>query len=125
MDWDLDPRWVMWKAVLLKVVWVPDEVVAPLEVVKLVPPLELLLVCWGYSDPEHFNFESVVAVVARVRFVSVVEMCFCARCGNHIDRIFFNCHTTRKEVSLEGSLSFQLCLQCPAVNNLLWLFLGK
>ena len=77
MDWDLDPRWVMWKAVLLKVVWVPDEVVAPLEVVKLVPPLELLLVSWGYYDPENFHFESVSAVVARVIFVSVVEMCFC------------------------------------------------
>ena len=81
MDLDLDSSWVVWKAVVLEVVWVPSEVVAPSDVAKLVPPSELLLVCWGYSDPENFHFESVAAVVARVRFVSVVEMCFCARCG--------------------------------------------
>ena len=74
MDLDLDSSCVVWKAVVLEVVWVPDEVVALSLITKLVPPQELLLVCWGYSDPEHFHFESVAAVVARVIFVSVVEM---------------------------------------------------
>ena len=32
MDLDLNPRWVMWKAVVLGVLKVPDEVVAPSEV---------------------------------------------------------------------------------------------
>ena len=59
----------------------PDEVVTISEVAKLVPPSDLLLVSWGYSDLEIFHFESVAAVVARVRFVSVVEMCFCEICG--------------------------------------------
>ena len=45
MDLDLDPIWVMWKAAVLEVVWVLDEVVLPSEVVKLVPSLELILVC--------------------------------------------------------------------------------
>ena len=63
-------------------VWVTDEVVAPSDVEKLVPSLELLLVCWGYSDPGIFHSESVVAVVARVKFVIVVEM-WCAKCGQY------------------------------------------
>ena len=72
MDLDLGPIWVMWKAVVLEVVWVPAYLVAPSEVAKLVPPSELLLVCWGYSDPENFHFESLAAVVTRVRFISYV-----------------------------------------------------
>ena len=48
------------------------EVVAPLEVAKPVPPLDLELVCWGYSEVDFFHSKSVVAVVARVKFVSVV-----------------------------------------------------
>ena len=83
MDLDLDPSWVMWKSVVLEVVCVLAEVVAPSKVTKPVPPLELLLVCWGYSEPGNFHYESVVAVVARVDFVSVFEMCFCARCGQY------------------------------------------
>ena len=83
VDLDLVPIWVMCKAVVLEVVWVPADLVAPSEVEKLVPPLDLILVCWGYSDPENFHSESMAAVVARVRFVSVVEMCFCARCGKY------------------------------------------
>ena len=59
---------MMCKAVVLRVVRVTDKLVAPSEVVRLAPPSELLLVCWGYSDPEHFHFESVASVVARVRF---------------------------------------------------------
>ena len=77
MDLDLDPSWVMWKAVVLEVVWVPAEVVVTSEVAKLIPPSELLLVCWGYYDPGNFHFESVAAVVTRVRFVSV----FVGDCG--------------------------------------------
>ena len=65
---------MMSKAVLLEVVWLPDEVVSPWEFAKLVPPLELLLVCLGYSGPENFHSESMAAMVARVKFVSVVEM---------------------------------------------------
>ena len=68
------------------------------------PPLDLLLVCWGYSDPEIFYFESVAAVVIRVIFVSVVEMCFCARCGkSDWSHFLLHHHTTIKEVSLAGS----------------------
>ena len=47
---------------------------SPSEVEKLVPPSDLVLVFWGYSEVEDFHSESVVAVVARVKFVSVVEM---------------------------------------------------
>ena len=42
----MDPIWVMWKAALLKVVWVLIDAFATSEVAKLVPPLELVLVCW-------------------------------------------------------------------------------
>ena len=57
------------------------EVFAPSEVVKPVPPSEMVLVCWGYFEVEDFHSESVVALVVMVNFVSVVEMCFCAKCG--------------------------------------------
>ena len=50
------------------------EVFAPSYVAKPVPPSELVLVCWGYFEVEDFYSESVVAVVVRVKFVSVVEM---------------------------------------------------
>ena len=69
MDLDLDPNWVMCKAVFLEVVWVPDEVVLPSEVAKPVPPSEMILIFWGYSDPENYHSESVAAVVARIRLV--------------------------------------------------------
>ena len=81
MDMDLDPSYLMWNSAVLEVVWLLVEVVTPSEVVNPVPPLELVLVCWGYSEVEDFHSESVVAVMARVKFVSVVEICFCARCG--------------------------------------------
>ena len=74
---------VIWKAVVLEVMWVLDELVAPSEVAKPVSPSELVLVCWGYSEVEDFYSESVVAVVARVNFASMVDMCFCARCGKY------------------------------------------
>ena len=48
------------------------EVVAPSEVLKPVTPLELVLVCWGYYEVEKIHSESVAAVVAMVKFVSVV-----------------------------------------------------
>ena len=83
MDLDMDPSWVMWEAAILEVVWVLAELVAPSEVAKPVPPLELALVCWGYSEVEHFHYESMVAVVAKVIFVSVVEMCYCAIFGQY------------------------------------------
>ena len=57
------------------------EVFAPSEVSKTVPPSDMVLVCWGYSEVEDFHSESVVAVAARVKFVSVAEMCFCEKCG--------------------------------------------
>ena len=57
------------------------EVFASSEVAKRVPPLELVLVYWGYSEVEAFYSESMVAVVSRLKFVSVVEMCFCEKCG--------------------------------------------
>ena len=50
------------------------EVVAPSEVAKLVLTSELLLVCWGYYNAEKFHSESVAAVLARVIFVSVVNI---------------------------------------------------
>ena len=59
----------------------PTEVVAPSDVAKRVPPSEPLLVCWRYSEPENFHSGSMAAVVARVKFVSMVEVCFYARCG--------------------------------------------
>ena len=59
---------MMWKEVVLEVVWVPAKLVAPSEVAKPVPPSGLVLVCWGYSKPENFHSESVAAVVARVKF---------------------------------------------------------
>ena len=43
----------MQKYEVLEMVWVPADLVATLEVAKLVPPLELLLVSWGYYDPEY------------------------------------------------------------------------
>ena len=81
MDLDLYPSWVIWKAVVLEVVCMTAYVVSPSEVVKQVPPSELLLVCWRYSEPENFHSKSMAAVVARVKFVTVAEMCFCARFG--------------------------------------------
>ena len=81
MDWNLDPSWVMWKAIVLEVVWVLNEVFVPSEVAKPGPPSELVLVCWGYLEVEDFHSESVVAVVVRIKFVSVVEMCLCVRFG--------------------------------------------
>ena len=81
MALDVGPSLVIWKDIFLKVVRVPADLVAPSEVTKMFPPSELLLVCWGYSDPESFHFESVLAVMARVIFVSLVEMCLCTRCG--------------------------------------------
>ena len=72
---------MMWKSVVLEVVWVPDEVVAPSMVEKPVPPLELVLLCWGNSEVGDFHSEYMVAVVARVKNLRVVETCFCERCG--------------------------------------------
>ena len=63
---------MMWKAIFLDVVWVPDEVVTPSGVAKPVPPLELVLVFWGYSEVENFYSESVAAVVTRVKSISLV-----------------------------------------------------
>ena len=71
----------MSKPAVLEVVRVLTEVSAPLEVAKMFPLLELVLLCWGYFEVEDFNSESMVALVVRVKFVSVVEMCFCAKCG--------------------------------------------
>ena len=65
----------------MEVVWVLDESVSPSEFAKPVPPSELVLVCWGYSEVEDFHFESVLAVVARVKLLSMVEMCSFAICG--------------------------------------------
>ena len=81
MDLDVDPSLMMRKVAVLEVVWVMTEVFAPSEVEKLVPPLELVLVCSGYFEVEDFHFESVVALVVMVKFVSLVEMFFCAKCG--------------------------------------------
>ena len=83
MDLDLYPSWVMRKAVVLEVVWVPDEVFTSSEVAKIVPPPDLVLLYWGYFEVENFYSKSVLAVVARVKFVSVVEMCFCAKFGQY------------------------------------------
>ena len=100
MDLDADPSWLIRKAEILEVVWVPTEVFVPSEVAKPVPPSELVLVCWGYFEVEDFHSESVVAVVVRAKFVSVVEVCFCARCGKSDSSHFLsNQHKTRKEVS--------------------------
>ena len=81
MGFGLYPSLVMWKVVVLELVWVPAELVAPSEVEKPVPTLGLILVFWGYSDPENFRSESMAAVVTRIIFVSVVEICFCEICG--------------------------------------------
>ena len=43
MDLDLYPSWVMRKAVVLEVVWVPDEVFTSSEIAKIVPPPDLVL----------------------------------------------------------------------------------
>ena len=75
---------MMWETLILEVVWVPTEEVAPLEVAKLVPPLELLLLCWGYSESENVLSESVAKLLARVKFVSVFDILFCARCGKSV-----------------------------------------
>ena len=81
MDLNVIPSWGVFKADILEAVWVLNLVFPPSEVAKPVPPSELVLVGWGYSIVQYFHSESVVAVVARVKFISVVEMCFCARCG--------------------------------------------
>ena len=77
MDLNVDPIWIMCKAELLDVVWVMTEVFEPSEVAKPVPTSELVLICWGFLEVEYFHSESVVALVARVKFVSMVEMCIC------------------------------------------------
>ena len=81
MDLDMYPIWVMRKSAVLKLMWVLTEVFAPSEVAKPVTPSELVLVCWGYFEVEAFHSKSVVAVVVREKFVSVVEVCFCEICG--------------------------------------------
>ena len=55
MDLDLDPIWVMRKAVVLEVVSVLTEVFAHSEVAKPVPPSELLLVYWRYFEGVKFS----------------------------------------------------------------------
>ena len=81
MDLNVYPSWVMWKATILDVVWVLTEVFVPSEVAKPVPTLDMVLVCWGYFEVEDFHSESVVAFVVMLKCVSVVEMCFCEKCG--------------------------------------------
>ena len=71
----------MFKADLLEVVWVLTDAFAPSEVANLVPPSELVLLCWGYFEVEDFHSEFVVTLVVIVKFVSVAEMCFFARFG--------------------------------------------
>ena len=71
----------MCKAPVLEVVWVLTEVFAYSEVAKPVPPSEMLFVCWRHFEVEDFHSESVVALVAMVKLVSVVEICFCEKCG--------------------------------------------
>ena len=93
-------------------VWVLTEVFAPSEVGKPVLPSELVLVCWGYSEVEYFHSESVLAVVTRVKYVSVVEMLLYARCGKYYLSHFFLHHDTKiKEVS-SGALH-----NCNYVSN--------
>ena len=57
------------------------EIFSLLEVSKTFPSSELVLVFWGYFEVEDFHSESVVAVSARVKFVSVVEKCFFEKYG--------------------------------------------
>ena len=81
MDLDVCPSWVMWKDEVLEVFWVLTGVFAPSEVAKPAPPSELVLVFWVYFEVEDFHSESMVAGVVRVKFVSVVDICFCSRYG--------------------------------------------
>ena len=74
MDLDVDPIWVMWMAAVMELVRVLNEVFSSLEVAKTVPPLEMVLICWGYFEVEYFHSESVVALVLMVKFISTVEM---------------------------------------------------
>ena len=46
MDLYLGPSWVMLKAVFLEVLCFPADLVAPLEVAKLVPPSEMIMIFW-------------------------------------------------------------------------------
>ena len=87
------------------------EVFAPSEVEKTVPPLDLVLVCWRYSEVEDFHSESVVAVVARVKFVSVVGMCFCAECGQYDLSLFFASPYEKKGSILGGSFVIEIMSQ--------------
>ena len=73
----------MLKSALLEVVWVLTDVFKPSEVAKSVPSSELVLVCRGYFEVGDFHSKSVVALVAMVKFLSVDEMCFFARCGKY------------------------------------------
>ena len=74
MDLDVDPVWVMWMAAVMELVQVLNEVFATSEVAKTVPPLEMVLISWGYFEVEYFHSESVVALVLMVKFISTVEM---------------------------------------------------
>ena len=74
MDLDVDPSWGALKAAILEVVWVWTDEFAPLEVEKPVPPLGLVLACWGNFEVEDFHSEFVVALVVMVKFASVAEM---------------------------------------------------
>ena len=69
--------------------WVMTDVFAQSEVATPVQPSELVLVCLGYFEVEDFHSESVVVVVARVKFVSMVDMCFFARWGQYDCLYFF------------------------------------
>ena len=51
----VDPSWVMCKDAFLEMVWLLTDEFSPSEVAKLVPPLELVLVCWGHLEVEDFN----------------------------------------------------------------------
>ena len=122
MNLDVDTSLGVFKAALLEVAWVLTDTFAPSEFAKTVPPSEILLVCWGYSDPENFHSESVAAVAARVIFLSMVEMYV----GNLIYRMFCCIIIQQERNLLWGVLHhLKLCLQWPDVNNRMWLFLGK
>ena len=97
----MDPSWGVLKYALLEAVWLLNDVFSPSDVVKPVPPLELVMVCLGYFEVEYFHSDYVVSLLVMVKNLSVNDMCFFARCGKS-DRPNFllHHHRARREVSL-------------------------
>ena len=91
----------MWKAAFLEAMWLLSLVFVPSEVVKPVPPLDMVMVCWWFLMVGDFHSDSVVSLGVMVKFVCRAELCFFVKCGKS-DWLNFllHHHRVKKEVYL-------------------------